>query len=214
MKEDTISNALVWLMSKLVNFMAAGDEIPRDTGSGFSSIPQRRLLEYWHLLRRQLEAWYEGLPMTFKPCARIEPSSLPAQIVEDEGDALFPEVWYSINMCASTMQCYYMSQIQLLMNKPHESTQGRTTVFDRFNSYESVLLQCQLYSREIVSIALSRPEASVRIHSCQPLFTAGQCLTDPKERRVIIRLLNHIEEDTGWATKYRVNQLLTQWGWQ
>ncbi|KAK7538765.1 uncharacterized protein J3D65DRAFT_623048 [Phyllosticta citribraziliensis] len=214
MKEDMMSNALVWLMSKLVNFMAAGDELPSLPGLEWSQgVPQRTLLDYWKYLRRQFQIWYEGLPITFRACARIAPSRMPGSLIEDDLDAVLPEVWYSLPMCGSTMQSYHMSQVQLLMNKPHETTQGRTTVFARFNSYESAISESQVHSREIVSIALSRPDAAVRINSVQPLYTAGQCLADPRERRLVLKLLKDIEVDTGWATEYRVRQLLDQWEW-
>ena len=97
------------------------------------------------------------------------------------------------------------------MNKPHESTQGRSTVVARMNSYQSVLATCQKHSREIVGISLARSDEAVRIHSVQPLFTAGQCLSDPRERQVVLHLLRDIESDIGWATDYRVRQLFEQW---
>ena len=62
-------------------------------------------------------------------------------------------------------------------------------------------------------IACSRPEASVRVHSTQPLFVAGQCLTHYSERKVVLDLLRSIETDLGWATEYRVEQLIKEWGW-
>lgn len=214
MKEDMISNSLVWLMSKLVNFMAAGDELPPHPDSPWAQgVPQRTLLDYWTYLKRQFQIWFDGLPLTFKPCARIPPSRIPNSLVDDDLDSVLPEVWYSLPMCASTMQSYHMSQVQLLLNKPHETTQGRSTIFARFNSYESAVQESQMHSREIVSIALSRPDAAVRINSVQPLYTAGQCLADPRERRLVIKLLREIEADTGWATDYRVNQLIEQWEW-
>ena len=62
-------------------------------------------------------------------------------------------------------------------------------------------------------IACSRPEASVRVHSTQPLFVAGQCFTHHREREVVLNLLRSIEIDLGWATEYRVEQLIKEWGW-
>ncbi|KAF2691684.1 hypothetical protein K458DRAFT_325223 [Lentithecium fluviatile CBS 122367] len=213
MKEDLICNALVWLMSKLVNFMAAGDDIDA-FGHSWAGVRQRTLLDYWCTIKQQFQIWHDGLPITFKPCARVDPARSPRRTAYGEHEARFPEVWYSIPMCASTMQSYHMSQIQLLMNKPHESTQGRTTVYARLSSYQSVLAACQAHSREIVGISLGRSDEAVRIHSVQPLFTAGQCLNDPKERQVVINLLRDIEGDIGWATEYRVKQLIGQWQWQ
>lgn len=214
MKEDMICNALVWIMAKLVNFMAAGDDISAELGSTWAGVSQRTLLEYWYLLKRHFQIWYDGLPNTFQPCARILPSYESGPLLQRDDESLFPEVWYSIPMCASTMQCYHMSQIQLFMNKPHESTQGSTTVFARMNSYQSVLAASQVHSREIIGISLARPEDAVRIHSTQPLFTAGQCLSDPREREVVLGLLRDIESDIGWATEYRVEQLIQQWQYQ
>lgn len=79
-------------------------------------------------------------------------------------------------------------------------------------------------------IALSRPEASVRVHSTQPLYVAGHCLTHLSERKLVLDLLRSIEKDLGWglaaslaffvadtvlgwATEGRVYHLLRQWGW-
>ncbi|KAF2476520.1 uncharacterized protein BDR25DRAFT_331299 [Lindgomyces ingoldianus] len=214
MKEDLICNALVWLMAKLVNFMAAGDDLPVELGGSWAGVPQRTLLDYWYHLKQQFQTWYEGLPVTFRASARIEPNRIPGRLLQDGNEPLFPEIWYSIPMCASTMQCYHMGQIQLLMNKPHESTQGRTTVFARMNSYHSVLAASQVHSREIVGISLARSDEAVRIHSVQPLYTAAQCLHDPKERNVVLNLLRDIETDIGWATDYRVRQLVQQWQWE
>jgi hypothetical protein len=211
MREDLICNTLVWLMAKLVNFMAAGDEISYDSGVAWAGVPQKTLLDYWFSLRRHFQVWHDGLPVTFKPSAKMAPPLTQAQIHSDDNDFRFTEVWYSIPMCASTMQTYHMSQILLHMNKPHESTQGRSTVVARMNSYQSVLATCQKHSREIVGISLAQSDEAVRIHSVQPLFTAGQCLSDARERQVVLHLLRDIESDIGWATDYRVRQLFEQW---
>lgn len=202
MAEDLVCNALVWLMSKLVNFMAASDD---------TSIPRRTLLDYWYSLKQQFLLWYDGLPVTFQPSGRVNASDSTGHYLKGISDSTFTEVWYSIPMVASTMQTYHMGQILLHMNKPHESTQGRSTVCAQLNSYQSVLAACQRHSREIVGIALSRSDEAVRIHSVQPLFTAGQCLSTPQERQVVLDLLHNLESDIGWATDYRIRQLLEQW---
>jgi hypothetical protein len=191
-------------MAKLVNFMAAADGFSMDAGEAWTGVPQRALLDYWFNLRQQFQVWHDALPGTFRPSARVAPSPTSGHA---HNGTKFTEVWYSIPMCASTMQIYHMSQILLFMNKPHESTQGRSTVVARMNSYQSVLAACQKHSREIVGISLARLDDAVRIHSVQPLFTAGQCLNDPRERH----LLRDIESDVGWATDYRVQQLFEQW---
>jgi hypothetical protein len=112
------------------------------------------------------------------------------------------------------MQTYHMGQILLFMNKPHESTQGGSTVCARLNSYQSVLAACQKHSREIVGISLACSDEAVRIHSVQALFTAGQCLSDARERQAVLNLLRDVESDIGWATDYRARQLVQQWQWE
>jgi hypothetical protein len=106
-----------------------------------------------------------------------------------------------------------MARILLLINKPHESTARRSTVTNRLRSYRSIESEIRFHSHEICGISMSRPEASVRIHSLQPLFVSGQCLTEPRERRMILNLLRGIEGDIGWATEYRAKQLLKEWEW-
>lgn len=212
--DGAVGNALVWLMSKLINFMAAADGVPTDVGMGWAGIPQSTLLDYWYLLRTQFQTWYDTLPATFKPISRMEPALAPGQLLRGENEALFPEVWYNIPMCASTMQAYHMSQILLFMNKPHESTQGRSTVCARLNSYQSVLAACQKHSREIVGISLAHTDEVIRVYSVQALFTAGQCLGGAQERQVVLNLLRDVETDTGYVTGYRARQLTEQWQWE
>ncbi|KAH8815956.1 hypothetical protein F5884DRAFT_747475 [Xylogone sp. PMI_703] len=218
MREDMISNALIWLIAKIVNYMASGDSIdhvfPQDRSSplGVVGINQMTLLERWRELENELQVWYDGLPDTFKPVARLPPIT-DGSIPSDSPRAIFPEIWYSIPMCASTMQSYHMARSLLLINKPHESTVRRSTVSDRLNSYRTIEAEARHHSHEICGIALGRPEASVRINQVQALFVAGQILNDSRERQIVLDLLRGIEEDLGWATDYRVRQLLKEWEW-
>ncbi|KAJ5934584.1 transcriptional regulator family: Fungal Specific TF [Penicillium verhagenii] len=219
MKEDLICNALVWILSKIVNFISSGDNLGMNDSSSVDSGPlgvsQQALLERWYRLEAELDAWYKGLPDTFGASARVQPSRLSHCYSPEEASDLvtLQEVWHSIPMCASSMQHYHMARILLLINKPHESTSRRSTITLRLQSYRSIEAEIGYHSREIVGIGLCRPDGGVRINSLQPLFVSGQCLTDPRERRVNIRLLRAIEADLGWATEYRVQQLLKEWSW-
>lgn len=209
MKEDLIGNALIWIMSKIVNFATVGDNLHGPVDAGPLGISQQVLLERWYRLETELDVWYNGLPDTFRPCAR-----LPVR-KDGEGDEGFAlsEIWYSLPVCSSAMQHYHMARILLLINKPHESTSKGSTITNRLNSYRSIESEIRFHSREIVGISMARPEGSVRINSLQPLFVSGQCLTDTRERRVVLQLLRGIEDELGWATEYRVKQLIREWGW-
>ncbi|PLB46035.1 hypothetical protein P170DRAFT_258796 [Aspergillus steynii IBT 23096] len=214
MREDLIGNGLIWILSKIVNYISAGDHLHLDNGSvdsGPLAISQQVLLERWYRLETELDVWYNGLPDTFRPCARLQSRAKDSTTGNDLSSLC--EIWYSIPVCASAMQHYHMARILLLINKPHESTSRRSTITDRLNSYRSIENEIRFHSREIVGISMGRPTGAVRINSLQPLFVSGQCLTEPAERRTALQLLRGIETDLGWATEYRVNQLLREWGW-
>ena len=227
--EDTISNALVWISSRICNYIAAGegfDPVPAGDRSemrisqiGEVGKSQESLLQKWHEICKELDVWFEGLPETFKPSARIKSamqrpfSEFAMPLPTEHTFNPFDEIWYSVPMCGATMQHYHMARILLLVNKPHETTAGRTTIARRTNSYREILEEMVSHCYEICGISRARPEASVRVHSTQALFVAGQCLTDPRERKVILDLLRDIETDLGWATGYRVQQLQREWGW-
>ena len=155
MKEDMISNALVWLSSRLCNFIAAGEgftpvpagdrsETPQDVEPGEFGISQKSLLERWKALRREFDVWFQGLPSTFKPSARIKSNIqrpfTDVQILPPTNNKGYPfdEIWYSIPMCGATMMHYHMARILLLINKPHESTARRSTIGSRLKSYRDI----------------------------------------------------------------------------
>ncbi|KAL4927250.1 uncharacterized protein BDV17DRAFT_299196 [Aspergillus undulatus] len=212
MKEDSISNALVWIISKIINFISPSSNAhisPSAVNAGPMSLPQQVLLERWYRLESELDTWYKGLPETFLPCARI---GLPLPETANPGDKYddavsLSEIWYSIPMCSSAMQHYHMGRILLHLHRPPQPS-GATAINSRYNTTD-----IQFHSREIIGIAMACPAGSVRINSLQPLFVSGQCLTDASERRMVLRLLQDIETDLGWATEYRVKQLLREWGW-
>ena len=181
-----------------------GDLHPDDEDSNTGT--QNLLSQKWHFLSHEMETWFNGLPETFMPSAIIHISPHGANLTE---------VWLSIPVCAATTLTWHFSQILMLVNRPHdEPARRRTTIADRVNSSRDFQSEITYHSRQILGLCLARPDASVRIYALHPLFVAGQCLSEAGERRVIIDLLRGIEKDLGWATEYRVQQLLQQWGWQ
>lgn len=195
MREDMTANALVFILSKIMNFLSP-------TSSRAQNNPNR-----WKTLHREVEAWFESLPESFTECWRLEVDLKSA----DASRANFAEVFYSIPLCSVTMQHYHFAQIILLLHMPRETS---ASVMDQLRSYRAVPEKIAYHSREICAIALGRPPAHVRIHMLQPIFLAGQCLEGLQERKVILELLRNIETDLGWATEYRVQELLKEWGWE
>ncbi len=176
-------------------------------------VKQATLEERWNEIATQVQTWYESLPDAFITCTTLLPEDIPSNLRDRRDTTTFPETWYMFPMAASTMQSYHMAQILLLINKPQHSTSGQSSVLKRLGSYRTITATCESHSIAICNIARSKPNASVRVHSVQPLFIAGQCLRQREERTEVLELLRSIEFDTGWATEYLVQQLLVEWGW-
>ncbi|KIW05771.1 uncharacterized protein PV09_03627 [Verruconis gallopava] len=201
MGDDMISNALVWLLSKIANFIATVS----DDDSQATAV--------WQALDLEVKVWYEGLPSSFQPSARIP--------IDDQiSPNLKWETWYSNSMCASTMQSYHMARMLLLIHRPSKILYGWASSHepgmvaqrkDLLSVYRSMQTELRTHAIEICSIALGRPHDPARIHMLQPLYIAGRCLTDARDQKIVITLIQDIEKDLGWATGYRVEQLLEEW---
>ena len=133
------------------------------------------------------------------------------------------------------MQWWHFARIQLLNSKPHVTVANPvvrgtlpvsppapgTSLAARHASYASILMQSREHAKEIVKIGLGRSDEGARVHSVQPLWTAGLVLGVGEDgvvsqdtailRRSIVNQLRGIEKDMGWAGEYRVQSLLDTW---
>lgn len=238
MQDDMICNALVWLVMQLVNFIAAGDDVPSDMSPLGFGMRQQPLLTHWGGLVSQFDAWYDGLPDSFRPISTSWSDGNARGYEGREGRRLpVPKKWFVRPMCASTMQWYHFARIQLLHNRPHLSTglpptgavaspsiRGPGSLAERHRSYARTIQESKDHAKEIVSIGLAQRDEGVLVHSVQPLYAAGQVFqhtgAEGEETRreldelrdCLIGHLRWIERETGWAAEYRVRQLYEQWG--
>lgn len=207
MQDDMVSNALVWLLCKIANFVATNS-----SENSSDTVDDDQQATTWKDLNLQLNAWHERLPATFQPSARIE-------LTDCISPNLRWETWYSNSMCASTMQSYHMARILLLIYRPArlllESSSHTPAATshrqDLLSGYRLMQIELRGHAVEICAIAQGRPDDPARIHMIQPLYFAGRCLTNSKDQNVVIELIRDIEKDLGWATEYRVEQLLREW---
>lgn len=235
-EESIRSNELMWLLGKIVNHLTIGDaltpeEYAKEPGERLPlGVTQTELKDRWLALSDKLEKWRQSLPATFVPVARADAPTPGARPSEDDpvggsgqqdweagpshdgnNEDPFEKVWYEVPMCAATMQNYHMARILLLVNQPMESTAVRSTVSSRLHSYRSAQRRAMEHAREICAISSSGLPASVRIHSVQALFVAGQTFFQRREQTAVIRLLEGIEEDLGWATGFHIRKLVDEW---
>jgi hypothetical protein len=130
---------------------------------------------------------------------------------------------------------YHLAKILLLISNPCRGTD----ILSVYNAIERELLH---HSLQICGIAESKPSPGARAHAVQAIYygklrncppsmpiyffvysedvsltswclVAGCCFRDDAERARTAKLLGDIEDDLGWAAKYRVRDLYRQWGW-
>lgn len=190
---ELVAHTLLWLVLKVVNYRAGNDE--KSSGNQ----------EEWDTLTRQLDHWYGNLPDTYQACATIR----------HRGNAgtrsPFTEVFYSIDVCAATLQLYHFARMNLLLHRPVGSKTGKFG--SRLKAYREVSTEAIRHAHEIIGIALGRPQPAIRVEMLLPLCLAGACLEADEERRVVLELLEAIEKDTGCNTASRRENLVQEWGW-
>ena len=218
-EEDQRANEMIWLLSKIVNYLSKGDSlVPEDYGRPAKErcpvgATQEQLLEQWTVLETRLQDWFALLPSSFKPCARTRlsgPDSYPARKT-NHSLVDFELIWHDLPICAATMQSYHMARILLLVNRPQEFTAIRSSVTARLRGYQYTQQESYRHAKEICGISLANPSNAVRLHSLEPLYVAGQVLVSPSERDLVIELFNGVQRDMGWSTSYHVLKLQHEW---
>lgn len=167
LQECMFANGLIWIASKICNFLAAGEKFEsappgdRSQTSHFDRHPghyaksQAILFQEWKKLQFELDHWFEELPPSFSPSARIKPSEEIFREHErltelTDKKRKFEEIWFPKTLCAATMQHYHMAQILLLLNKPHETTAGRTSIGRRYESVRGIAEETVSHCYEIM----------------------------------------------------------------
>lgn len=190
---ELVAHTLLWLILRVMNYLASDEN---------SSARQSE----WDMLSRQLDHWYGNLPDTFQPCAQIRhPASGRTQRSQ------LNEAFFSIDVCAAAMQLYHFARILLLLHRPLIT--DKSVFRNRLKAYREVSTEAIRHAHEIISIALGRPHPAIRVEMLLPLSTAGSCLEENDERKVVLELLRAIEKDTGCATNIRCQELCQEWGW-
>lgn len=196
-----VSHTLLWVLLRIMNYLASPTQ---DT-----AVRQA----VWDQLTAQLDAWHVCLPVAFQPSARLRhPVSRQSSVTpggQNGPRSSISELFFSIPLCAATMQLYHFARIVLLLSKP---TQAQPS--SRLQAYREVSAQALQHAHGIVGIALGRPHPAVRVEMLLPLFAAATCLEADDERTLVVEVLRAIELDTGCATESRVRELEKEWGWE
>ncbi|KAF7626328.1 hypothetical protein AFLA_013721 [Aspergillus flavus NRRL3357] len=135
--------------------------------------------------------------VNFMACSHTtSPSDGLDQCLGIQDDKPFTTIWFARSVCASSWQMFHLAQILLFTSCPTQDC----SCLVAFRRIEGKLLY---YARQICGIAQSKPYGSCRVNSVQPIYYAGCCFSNNDEREAAIMLLEDIENDLGWAAKYR-----------
>ncbi|KAJ5781939.1 transcriptional regulator family: Fungal Specific TF [Penicillium psychrosexuale] len=221
-QEDQAANGLIWLVTKVINFLARSKQLqlaqwtgsppaasPEGTTTNATQLPYPDT-DTWLRISFEFQTWFENVPETFRSSVRIErPKDLSKTA---EGSYLsFPEIFHGLTTCAVAMQHYHFGRIALLLNRPADVISAPSTAFDRLQGYREVTKEVEFRAREVSGIALGRPQGGVRIFMVPLLVAVGQCLENPEEHQIIVDLLRGVEADLGWTTEYAIRKLQDSW---
>lgn len=196
-RDDVISCTLIWVANRVVNFI---------TQSAGHSIGDT-VFRHWTELRTLLEVWHKRLPVTFHPYATVETRN-----VTDSRQGQQNKMFFSVPMSAGALQLYHFVQILLILHRPAES-EGHQTQGQRMRQLRKAAEESEYHSRHICGIALGSPPSAVQRLMIQPLHLAGSCFDADIDRKLVLELLENVEQETGASTKRIRLDLLSQWGW-
>ncbi|KAK9235044.1 hypothetical protein V1525DRAFT_411112 [Lipomyces kononenkoae] len=155
-----------------------------------SNIPAHEYDCEWKKLWNELRIWAEERPVEMKPLLAFD-----QQIYEP-----FPTVLYGNSPAISGNQLYHMACILLMQNKPR--------LFKIHKSCPTMLW----HAKQICAISLSNRHHGCWNNALQPLWIAGRLMSHRSEHIAILELLDKIEKTTGWAMKWRGDDLKAIWG--
>lgn len=204
-RDKVLSYTLIRYLCKLINYLAPSSHLE-------TMLVQPR--NEFMSLEEHFQAWFQTISSSFladgtfftQPPAHADTSSLFGR-----------ELWFSNDLCATTMTYYHMACMLLLIHRPSELLPGESTIsgrasFDLLRAFREVEHRLQDHASEVLSIVRGTPCDAVKLRAVQPLYVAGRCCTQLEDRKRLVDMLREIEDDLGIATGYRVQALLKEWG--
>lgn len=181
------SNIIARAMDLFASYHAA------EGAFGFSGADPLRSEAYgkrWRSLFDDIQEWFATRPTEMLPIMAMSAK---------ECSSPFPTVLYSNAAAISGNQFAHTAAILMLQRKPRDMALGRV---------RSILW----HARQICGIALSNDHHGAWTNTVQPIWIAGRLMSHPQEHDAIVCLLKRIERETGWATQWRIDDLMEHWG--
>ncbi|KAL4908884.1 hypothetical protein BDW74DRAFT_165603 [Aspergillus multicolor] len=196
---DTYANYTVYLCAQTLGVLFRRNAPPGSSSSSYPGSPDDSSDTYisrWSRLFESVETWYENRPSQMKSIFSVSTSTSATWGAEKP----FPTVLYANGAAISGNQLYHTCALLLLQRKPKTLSLVRRP--------KSVLW----HARQICAISASNAHHGCWTNALQPLWIAGKVMSHYSEHRDIVRTLERIECETGWATAWRIEDLREFWG--
>lgn len=214
-RDKVLSYTLIRLLCKLVDYLA-----PLPNSVSFLMTEANPVVDSrdaFLQLEAQFNRWFQMLSPSFHPDGTFFTGDSGEEATTDSG--LFGrEVWFSNDLCSTTMMYYHMARMLLLIHRPLDMLPpvavvgGSTTPFDLLNTFRELERKLQFHASEVISIVRGTPCDAVKLRAIQPLYVAGRSCTTVSDRKRLVEMLTDIQDNLGIATGYRVEALLREWG--
>lgn len=183
------SNYSVYLIAQVIDLLMPPTPTRPDTQpttSRNSSKFRSRWIELWKCLCE----WHDRRPAPL----------LPVMTIASSASSPFPTILFSNPAAISGNQLHHTASLLMLQNLPpgyHPTPKPRSILW---------------HARRVCAISISNNHHGAWTNAIQPLWIAGRCMSNPAEHRAILDLLERIEKESGWGTRWRADDLRAFWG--
>jgi len=208
--EELASRTLIWILLQILHMIAEDNSSSQAIANSQNSSAGEDLDQYCERLNKALDDWYAALPETFYPFAKIRRTDTRFTD-QATGSERFAELLFSIPNCGAVLQLYHFARTLLLLNQPLPPNGQQPGI--RLRQLRDVSKQSEFHSREVCGLMLGNTRSSCPVPLIEPLYLAGVCLEAENEKKIVLNLLQFIENETGYSTDYRRREIRSQWGW-
>ncbi|KAF4122313.1 C6 transcription factor [Geosmithia morbida] len=180
------ANYMVYLVAQVLDLLAPVPTEPLDVPSRTDPKFRTRWIKLWGYIWD----WHHVRPAPLHSIMTIPSSE----------DSPFPTILFSNPAAISGNQLYHTASILMLQNHPPGvslSPKPRSILW---------------HARQVCAISISNDHHGAWTNGIQPLWIAGRCMSHPAEHRAILELLDKIERESGWGTRWRAADLREYWG--
>ena len=190
---DMYANHIVYLCGQVVDLLCSSGKWEQRHLRRSNVLDVLDYTSDWSQLFELLESWFNNRLEEMKPILAI-----PSQ--PHDHAKPFPTLLFGNGAAVSGNQIYHTAALLMLKHKPSQVQFARKP--------QSILW----HARQICAISISNNHHGCWTNSVQPLWIAGQQMSHPSEHKAILDIYERIERETGWATKWRMDDLKDFWG--